>query len=305
MGIRKLNNSNRLREVRNEQKITQKKLADLSGFSQSAIATYENGTRSISDEVDRILSKLLHVDSLLIKQEDSTNIAMTNLLSYQAQNGLSNKKLAEMLNVSTSLLSRVIGGKRKVTEDFLKKVEDVLINNASELLMNINQPDGSFCFPILDRHEMGNRIHQIRKNREETLEKFGKNLTQIAGKNVVARWENGINIPDIERLMNIAAIGNTSATYLIYGDSFASMLEVGKTVKKFEKLERCYFGLRLRKIRKASGMGRHDFGQFFNPPITKWSMDRYENGKDIPNTERVIQYAYIGKVSLEFLIYGK
>ncbi|MFZ4355582.1 transcriptional regulator, partial [Enterococcus gallinarum] len=29
-----------------------------------------------------------------------------------------------------------------------------------------------------------------------------------------------------------------------------------------------------------------------------------ENGKDIPNTDRIIQYAYIGKVSLNFLIYG-
>ena len=33
-------------------------------------------------------------------------------------------------------------------------------------------------------------------------------------------------------------------------------------------------------------------------------MDKYENGKDIPNTDRIIQYAYIGKVSLNFLIYG-
>lgn len=305
MGKNKLNNNNRLRDVRKEQKISQKKLADLSGMSQSAIATYENGTRSISDEVDRILSKILRVDSLLIKQEGSSDIAITNLLSFQTKNGLSNKKLAEILNVDTSQLSRVISGKRKVTEHFFKKVEDVLNNNASELLMNINQPDGLFCFPCINRNEMGDKIYLIRKNREESLEKFGKNLTQVAGKSVVRRWEQGINIPDIERLMNIAAIGNTSATYLLYGDTFTSMLEVGKTVKKFEKLDRFYFGMRLRKIRKVSRKERHDFGQYFDPPITKWSMDKYENGKDIPNTERVIQYAYIGKVSLEFLIYGK
>ena len=38
--------------------------------------------------------------------------------------------------------------------------------------------------------------------------------------------------------------------------------------------------------------------------MNKCKMDKYENGKDIPNTDRIIQYAYIGKVSLDFLIYG-
>lgn len=38
--------------------------------------------------------------------------------------------------------------------------------------------------------------------------------------------------------------------------------------------------------------------------MNKSKMDKYEDGKDIPNTDRIIQYAYIGKVSLEFLIYG-
>lgn len=38
--------------------------------------------------------------------------------------------------------------------------------------------------------------------------------------------------------------------------------------------------------------------------MNKCKMDKYEDGKDIPNTDCIIQYAYIGKVSLEFLIYG-
>ena len=34
--------------------------------------------------------------------------------------------------------------------------------------------------------------------------------------------------------------------------------------------------------------------------MNKCKMDKYEDGKDIPNTARIIQYAHIGKVSLEF-----
>ena len=151
---------------------------------------------------------------------------------------------------------------------------------------------------------MGKRIQEIRKARGETLEKFGKKFTRPAGKNVVTRWEKGINIPDIERLMNVAYLGKVTVPYILYGETFNKMLRKGNKVSKFEKLDPFRMGLRFRKIRRDYRLEREDFGKFFSPPITKWSMDRYENGKDIPNTDRTIQYAYIGKVSLEFLIYG-
>ena len=118
------------------------------------------------------------------------------------------------------------------------------------------------------------------------------------------RWEKGTNIPDIERLMNVAYLGKVTVPYILYGDTFSKMLKKGHKISKFEKLDPFRMGLRLRKIRRDYRLEREDFGNLFSPPITKWSMDRYENGKDIPNTDRIIQYAYIGKVSLEFLVYG-
>ena len=60
--------------------------------------------------------------------------------------------------------------------------------------MDIEQDDGSFKFPIVDKIAMGERIQEIRKHRSETLEKFGKQFTRPAGKNVVNRWEKGTNI---------------------------------------------------------------------------------------------------------------
>ncbi|EOG03962.1 hypothetical protein WOY_01355 [Enterococcus faecium EnGen0372] len=172
------------------------------------------------------------------------------------------------------------------------------------LTMDIKQDNVSFKTPVIDKIAMGKRIQEIRKKRGETLENLGKNFTRPAGKNVVNRWEKGTNIPDIERLLNVVCLGKVTVPYILYGDTFSKILKSGNKINQFEKLGPFRMGLRFRKIRRDYRLEREDFGKLFSPPVTKWSMDRYENGKDIPNTNRIIQYAYIGKVSLEFLIYG-
>lgn len=55
--------------------------------------------------------------------------------------------------------------------------------------MDIKQEDDTLKLPVVDKIAMGKRIQLIRKKREETLEKFGRNLTLSAGKNVISRWE--------------------------------------------------------------------------------------------------------------------
>ena len=219
-------------------------------------------------------------------------------------NKLLNKELATKVGTSEVSLSYVLNGKRKPSKEMQQKIAVFLSNDGKEILMDIKQDDGSFKLPIVDKIAMGKRIQEIRKNRGETLEKFGKNFTRLAGKNVVNRWEKGANIPDIERLMNVAYLGKVTVPYILYGETFCKMLKRGNTINQFEKLDPFRMGLRFRKIRRDYRLEREAFGKFFSPPITKWSMDKYENGKDIPNTDRIIQYAYIGRVSLEFLIYG-
>lgn len=293
-----------LKNLRKEYKLTQEQLANLAGMSQNAIASYESSKRKISEDVDLILSQILGVDSLIIEQEQSKLKSLENLVFYQKKLQLSNKDLAKKLGIDSPMLSRLLNGKRNPSKSMIKKIENLILNDGKEILMNIDQEDGTFYFPKVDKEELGKRIQEIRKNREESLEKFGENFSRIVGKNVVSRWEKGINTPDIDRLMNISYLGNTTATYLMYGDKYTTMLKKDPEFHQFSSVDRFYLGLRLRKIRKDYRMERTEFGKYFEPIITKWSMDRYENGKDIPNTERILQYAYIGKVSLEFLIYG-
>lgn len=293
-----------LKSLRKEKKMSQKKLADLAGISQSALVKYEKGTRKIPKDVDVTLSKILNVETLLKDEKDRVGLLIDQLIAYRDMNKLLNKELATKVGTSEVSLSYVLNGKRKPSKEIQQKIAVFLSNDGKEILMDIKQDDGSFKLPIVDKIAMGKRIQEIRKNRGEILEKFGKNFTRPAGKNVVNRWEKGANIPDIERLMNVAYLGKVTVPYILYGETFSKMLKRGNTINQFEKLDSFQMGLRFRKIRRDYRLEREDFGKFFSPPITKWSMDKYENGKDIPNTDRIIQYAYIGKVSLEFLIYG-
>ena len=293
-----------LKSLRKEKKMSQKKLADLAGISQSALVKYEKVTRKIPKDVDVTLSKILNVETLLKDETDRVELLIDQLIAYRNMNKLLNKELSTKVGTSEVSLSYVLNGKRKPSKEMQQKIAVFLFNDGKEILMDIKQDDGSFKLPFVDKIAMGKRIQKIRKNRGETLEKFGKNFTQPAGKNVVNRWEKGTNIPDIERLMNVAYLGKVTVPYILYGETFSKMLKRGNTINQFEKLDSFRMGLRFRKIRRDYRLEREDFGKFFSPPITKWSMDKYENGKDIPNTDRIIQYAYIGKVSLEFLIYG-
>ncbi|HFU3063517.1 TPA: helix-turn-helix transcriptional regulator [Enterococcus faecium] len=293
-----------LKSLRKEKKLSQKKLADLAGISQSTLVKYEKGSRKIPKDVDNTLSKILNIETLIKDEEDKIEILIGKLIAYRDMNKLLNKELADNIGISEVLLSYVLNRKRNPSKEMQKKIDIFLLSNEKEILKEINHDSEIFSLSKDDKIVMGKRIREVRKNREETLEKFGKNFTIYTGKNVISRWEKGINIPDIEKLMNIAYLGKVTVPYLMYGEDYKNILPKDERVSDFKKINSFSMGLRMRKIRKDYYLEREEFGKLFSPSISKWSIDRYENGRDIPNTNRIIQYAYIGNLSLEFLIYG-
>lgn len=293
-----------LKSLRKEKKLSQKKLADLAGISQSTLVKYEKGSRKIPKDVDNTLSKILNIETLIKDEEDKIEILIGKLIAYRDMNKLLNKELADNIGISEVLLSYVLNRKRNPSKEMQKKIDIFLLSNEKEILKEINRDSEIFSLSKDDKIVMGKRIREVRKNREETLEKFGKNFTIYTGKNVISRWEKGINIPDIEKLMNIAYLGKVTVPYLMYGEVYKNILPKDERVSDFKKINSFSMGLRMRKIRKDYYLEREEFGKLFSPSISKWSIDRYENGRDIPNTNRIIQYAYIGNLSLEFLIYG-
>ena len=67
-----------------------------------------------------------------------------------------------------------------------------------EILKEINRDSEIFSLSKDDKIVMGKRIREVRKNRKRRLKNLVKNFTIYTGKNVISRWEKGINIPDIE-----------------------------------------------------------------------------------------------------------
>lgn len=67
----------------------------------------------------------------------------------------------------------------------------------------------------VNKKAVGSRIKQIRMNKGYTLEAFGKLFN--ASKGNVQQWENGVSLPNKERLTNISKIADMTVNELIYG----------------------------------------------------------------------------------------
>ena len=67
----------------------------------------------------------------------------------------------------------------------------------------------------VNKKAVGSRIKQIRLNKGYTLESFGKLFG--ASKGNVQQWENGISLPNKERLATISKIADMTVNELLYG----------------------------------------------------------------------------------------
>lgn len=67
----------------------------------------------------------------------------------------------------------------------------------------------------IDKKAVGLRIKQIRLNKGYTLEAFGKLFE--ARKGNVQQWENGISLPNKERIANICKVADVTVDELLYG----------------------------------------------------------------------------------------
>lgn len=85
----------------------------------------------------------------------------------------------------------------------------------------------------IDKRAVGRRIKQIRINKGYTLEAFGKLFG--ARKGNVQQWENGISLPNKDRIYNISKIANLSVEELLYGDTEKDIEELYQTLIKLPK----------------------------------------------------------------------
>ena len=70
-----------------------------------------------------------------------------------------------------------------------------------------------------NKKDIGQRIKLIRLEKGLTLEEFGRLFDTSKG--IISRWENGISIPNPERLKKIAELGDISIDYLLNGENIS------------------------------------------------------------------------------------
>ena len=82
----------------------------------------------------------------------------------------------------------------------------------------------------INKEEVGKKIKIIRMSLGETLKVFGKRLGAEAS--LVAHWERGSNLPNKQRLLQIAELGKMSIAELLYNED--------EKVSKIKKLYGLY-----------------------------------------------------------------
>lgn len=152
-----------LKSLRKEKKMSQKKLADLAGISQSALVKYEKGTRKIPKDVDDTLSKILNVETLLKDEKDRVGLLIDQLIAYRDMNELLNKELATKVGTSEVSLSYVLNGKRKPSKEMQQKIAVFLSNEDKEILLDIKQDNVSFKLHDIDKIALGKRSKRFGK----------------------------------------------------------------------------------------------------------------------------------------------
>lgn len=129
----------------------------------------------------------------------------------------------------------------------------------------------------MDKKSIGQKIKEIRLNRGMTLEEFGKQFG--ATKSNVLKWENGTSLPNKSRLKKIADL-------------------IGIPVNKFVSN---HTGEKIKKIRLNLGENLETFGSRFG--ANRGLVSAWENGRFIPNHERLLTIAKLGGMTVEQLLY--
>ncbi|MFV8764376.1 helix-turn-helix domain-containing protein [Aerococcus urinaeequi] len=74
----------------------------------------------------------------------------------------------------------------------------------------------------IDKNKVGIEIKRIRKENGYSLKEFGVRIGEILNtdrvkEGIISRWENGVSLPNNERLKAIADIGNKTVESILYG----------------------------------------------------------------------------------------
>lgn len=129
----------------------------------------------------------------------------------------------------------------------------------------------------MDKKAIGQKIKEIRLNRGMTLKEFG-NLFDTS-QSIVLRWERGTSLPSKPRLKKLADLTGMSVSEFITNHN----------------------GEKIKEIRLGLGENLETFAARFD--ANRGLASAWENGRFIPNPERLLTIAKLGGMTVEQLLY--
>lgn len=143
----------------------------------------------------------------------------------------------------------------------------------------------------IDAKIVGQRIHDIRlslsTSKKMSLEAFGKLLSPPSDKGLVRKWEKGVNIPQGDRLNQIAELGGVTVHYLLFGKELSG------------------YGSKIKNIRENILEVDFDaFGKFFDPIVNKETIEGWENENILPTWDQIKRISSLGDISFMNLLFG-
>lgn len=70
------------------------------------------------------------------------------------------------------------------------------------------------------------------------------------------------------------------------------------------KLDNTAIGQRIKEIRISLGETTEKFSENFDPPASKGTISKWENGRYLPNNKRIKKIAELGEMTIQELLYG-
>lgn len=112
----------------------------------------------------------------------------TNIKKYRKEKGLTQRELADKLNIATNSLSRYEIGERRPPIDMIEKIAEILnvtpiqlmydeeventLNQSSEILSNFNPNDSSTFTEVSFEDEAQRQEMYLKELREDTINKY-------------------------------------------------------------------------------------------------------------------------------------
>ncbi|WP_342388134.1 helix-turn-helix domain-containing protein [Salinicoccus bachuensis] len=90
----------------------------------------------------------------------------------------------------------------------------------------------------IDKKVLGQRIKNIRVNRQETMEQFAKKLN--SGKSNVSKWESGKNVPNDITLKKIAELGGVSTHHLTRPETHERVKQLVEKLEEDTNVDKRY-----------------------------------------------------------------